>query len=127
MGFSFRIDASQRLAVIHATGSISMEDFQALAAGLRTDPAFGPTMRQLVLMDISHSTIGYREWQAARVQMASGPRGRRIAIVAKTDYAFAVARQYEHSYGAADQDVMVFRDEAEAAAWLGVKMDTPME
>ncbi|HEX7926251.1 MAG TPA: hypothetical protein VF678_01590 [bacterium] len=120
MGFTFRIDAAQQLAVIHGTETLTLADFRELAAGLRADPAFGPTMRQLVLLDIKRSTVTFNDWQVMQRQLASGPRGRRIAIVAKTDFAFGVARQYAQSYGHADQDISIFRERAEAVTWLGI-------
>src|SRR5690349_763411 len=110
MGFTFRIDAAQQLAVIRATETITIADFRELAAGLRNDPGFGPSMRQLVLLEITRSTVTFNDWQVMQRQLASGPRGRRIAIVAKTDFAFGVARQYAQTYGHADQEIGIFRE-----------------
>jgi hypothetical protein len=120
MGMNYRIDAARALVLTRVWGTFSNDDLRDGISRLMADPRFDDQFRSLVDMrDVSTITVDAPVVaQTARTPLFA--RGVRRAIVAPSDHAFGIARMYA-SYAEGDEtEIAVFRDLAEAEAWLGL-------
>ena len=118
MPTSYRIDPSRGLVLSRAWGILSSEEMQDHYHRLLTDPGFRSSYRQLGdLRAVTEFTVG--SW--AMVETAAAPifdAGTRRALVAPSDLGYGLSRMFAVYSERTEQDVRVFRDMAEAAAWL---------
>lgn len=99
-------------------GTVTMDDGRAHNEALRNDPDFSPSMRQLSDARTARSAVSSEGIRTLAKTSAFGPESRRAILVADSN-TFGVSRMYEAQ---ADQagHLRIFRDEAEALAWLGI-------
>ena len=119
MPATYEIDTERKLVLSRIWGAPSDDEILAHGERLRVDPDFRADFRQLLdmteLKEIRISSERVR--QASRDQFFSP--GVKRAVVAHSDVAFGMARMYALSSQAEGQTIEVFRELAEATAWLG--------
>ena len=120
MPSSYTIDPARRLVITRVWGAATDEDIHEHARGLRADPLYDATYRQLADMSgvteilVSSATIE----DSSRGQLFAP--GSQRAFVASNDAVFGLLRKYELHADSLGQTIRVFRDRKEAEAWLGL-------
>lgn len=127
MPWTYRIDKAREFMWVRASGVVTEAEVATGAANAIGDPDFGSHYR--LLLDYSEATsISMSVDAVARLAQSSAfsPRSRR-AFLATTPLTFGLGRMYETyaSLGDTSAPVRVFRDRAEALAWLN--SDVPPE
>ena len=86
-------------------------------------------MRGVRRLDVTSAAIWELTQLLRRHEDTASERRRRVAIVAPSDFAFGMARMFEAlaASGGATTTYHVFRDMAEARAWLGLAAEPPAE
>lgn len=107
------------------TGAELVEAFGRAAAAPEYDPSVNGLvdMRGVERLDVASSAI----WDLAQLlrRAERGVTSRRVAIVAPSDFVFGMARMFEAlaATSGAKTTYHIFRDMAEARAWLGLAAD----
>jgi hypothetical protein len=118
MSMSYTIDTARRVVRTRGRGVLSTGDLHDLVNHIRVDPGFDPNFRSLAdLSEVTEITVD----SMARAEAAAMPLfnpGTRRAIVAPSDLTYASAQTFATYAERAGQEVRVFRDLAEAEAWL---------
>lgn len=109
------------LGLVHTVWEdrVTLEDCLAHNDALRRDPDFCPTMSQLSDARAAVSAVSSEGVRTLARSSAFGPESRRAILVAD-DHIFGVSRMYQ-SQATTAGELGIFRDEAEALAWLGVE------
>jgi len=120
MPITYRIDPQSHLVMTVATGVLTDAELLDHKRRLAADPAFEPGMGQLSdirgVEQLEVTPQGVRQFVAHDRVHAGQLEGHRLAIVAPQDLVFGMARMYQTL---TDANVGVFRDVAEALAFLG--------
>jgi hypothetical protein len=118
MPATYTIDADRKLVVTRIWGAPTEDEIFDHGESLRNDPRFRPDFRQLVDMsELTEIRVGSGMIrQRSRDQFFSP--GARRAVVANSEAAFGMARMYALASENSGQTIHVFRDMAEAEAWL---------
>ena len=120
MPVTYAIDAGRRLVLTYVTGTVAVGEMFAYQDRLRGDPAFSPDFTNL--MDFSGTTpftATAEEIRELAMRSPYGPGARR-AMVVDTNLHFGFARMVQVFAESRGVTIEVFRDRAEALAWLGV-------
>jgi hypothetical protein len=127
MPITYRIDTKQGLVLTAATGVLTDDELLEHKRALAADPAFSPDMRQLSdVRDVERLAVtpdGVRLMVALDRDQSDQLGDYRLAIVAGADFVFGTARMYQNMTDDRLAHVQVFRDMAEARAWLGLPPD----
>ncbi len=122
MPINSQIDRSLGVVFTTFQGVVTKEDAVALVERLRTDPAFQPSFNQLVdTRGATRYDLSANDIRTVYSNSAFDEKSRR-AMVADEDYIFGLHRMYQtlrETHEKPDQ-IMVFRDMAEARRWLGL-------
>jgi hypothetical protein len=128
MPIAYRIDTERRLVLTRAWGALTDADILDHKAQLANDPHFHPTMLQLsdvrAVERLDVTTDGVMAMVAHDATNYHRVAGHRMALVVGSDEVFGMARMYGLRRGAAGEDVGVFREVADAEAWLGIGPQT---
>ena len=117
---SYSIDPNQKLVTTRIWGAITNDEVSQFNRQLRTDPLFDPTYNQLADMsDVTVNMITRDNVQETARDQYFAP-GTRRALVVSDDTTFGLCRMYATYAETLGQVVTVFRDRAEAEAWLGL-------
>jgi hypothetical protein len=117
---SYRIDHALRVVRSRGWGTLSTSDLQDYTSRLLADPAFDPDYRSLAdltevtRVDIDQVALSQAAW------MPSFTQGTRRAIIASSDLVYGLARMFATHSERFGQVVHVYRDRADAEAWLGL-------
>ena len=127
MPLKYEIIESKKLVYAKATGTVTFSDLMNHVAELCQDSKYKAPMKKLVdyrkikTMDISmDEQKRFVEKKASAKELFSGEK---CAIVAPTDFGFALARVHASLTGGAEWDTATFRDFNEALIWLGIELD----
>lgn len=125
MPIAWEFDADRRVVVVRAEGVVRDADLLDLARQLAADPQVRSGVHELVdLRDADVAAVtseALREMADTFAAHDAGPTGARIAIVASRDAAYGLSRMYQAYRGdRIPAELSVFRDMAEARAWLGL-------
>jgi hypothetical protein len=118
---AYRIDPARRLVLLHGTGALTSDEVLGIQSRWRADPAFDPAFRLLAdYRDVTRSDFNRENMLRIAANVPFHPSSRR-AFVARGRLGFGLARMFEgvSSYTPQGGTVRVFRDLAEAEAWLG--------
>lgn len=117
----YEIDESQRMIFSRAWDVVTAEDLHDHQGLLTRDPRFDPAFSQLwdlrAIDEVTVESATLRELAQSR-SFASGARR---ALVAPSDVSYGLARMFQSLHDDAPEKVRVFRDVAEARAWLGLE------
>jgi hypothetical protein len=117
---SYSIDSEQRLVMSRIWGTVTNDEVDKHNEGLRADPAFDPTYRQLADMsDVVLNMVTASNVQETARDQYFAP-GTRRALVVSDDATFGLCRMYATYAETLGQVVTVFRDRKAAEAWLGL-------
>jgi hypothetical protein len=120
MPFSHEIDAKRRLVTSLLWGPVSEDEVHEHNRQLRSDPQFNPRYRQLADMSgVTEILVGTKTIVETAQDQFFAP-GVPRAFVASEDAAFGMSRMYASHAEGLGQTIKVFRERAEAEAWLGV-------
>jgi hypothetical protein len=118
MGMSYRIDPARRVVLTRGWGVLTTRELIDVTTQILLDPRFDPTFRSLGdLREVTDVSVD----MAASAHTAATPlftAGTRRAIVASSDLAYGVARQFAIFAQRSGQDVRIFREMRQAEEWL---------
>jgi hypothetical protein len=113
------IDQARRFIVSTGWGVLTKDDLVAQTQRVLGDPDFDPHYRQLWdLTEVTEFPVTFPEMMAIAEVNVFAPDARR-ALLAPSNNVFGIARMFEmlrESKG--EKGIRVFRDRAEAFAWL---------
>ena len=118
----FSIDADVRTRVAEFTGTVDDAELLGSYAELTTNPDYDESLDDLVdlrgleRLDVSSESI--RRLVSMFTPLDGVAPNTRLAIVAPRDDVFGMARMYQILRSDAPEEIAVFRDRAEADAWL---------
>ena len=102
-------------------GTVTNDEVHQHNQGLRTDPLFDPTYRQLADMsDVTLNTVSADNVQETARDQYFVP-GTRRALVVSDDVTFGLCRMYATYAETLGQVISVFRERKSAEAWLGLE------
>ncbi len=120
MPISYQIDKSLGLVFTTAQGALTRQDMLTYFQGLREDPDFNPSYDNLTdLRDLIEHPMSTGDIETISHYHVFNQESRG-AIVAEKDVSFGIVRMYEMLREAEPDQIMVFRDMAEARRWLGL-------
>lgn len=120
MPVRYRIDVPQRVVFSTITGNTNFAEMMEHQKSLSTDPAFSPTLNQLVDARAAESySSTTTDLQLLAEQNIFGEGSRRAIVVSK-DVHYGMARMFE-MMRQGDDEIMVFRDLDQAREWLGLE------
>jgi hypothetical protein len=122
------IDIERGLARVLYEGRCTVQELAATSEALLRDPDYQHVTRQLA--DLSACTafdVPAEELRdlAHHVSVADQRAAVRLAVVAPQEVMFGMARLYAAHREPSPMEVRVFRDRAEALAWLGLDPREP--
>lgn len=119
MPYTLRIDARLGLALVRASGTVTVEEFTAYRRDLASHPEFREGMHLLV--DLSDARFEPSAAQVRRLANA-GPfsEGSKQAVVVADDLHFGLARMWSMRREGERGSLRPFRTVGEACAWLAV-------
>lgn len=126
MPFDYVIDREAGIVFSTGIGAVTLAELTGHQDRLTSDPDFKPDFRQLVdLTKVDHFNTKLSDLHALAARNVFGPGSRR-AIVANSELHFGMARGFELmraalTKGENREEIMVFRDLAEARSWLGLE------
>lgn len=125
MPVRYRIDHDLGVVFSRWEGVVTMEEARGHYLGLKDDPAFDPDMRHF--SDARKTTQSVASDDVRRLaKMNPFSAATRRAIIVADDALYGVYRMYEAQVEEPGT-VGVFRDAAEALAWLGLPPDLDPE
>ena len=114
------IDVAHRIVISQALGRLTDSDLWQHQQRLRQDPMFDPTFCQLWdctgVTAVAVTGEGLRQLATVSVFQPGTPR----AIVAPNDAMYGLARMFQTLRGFQGEQIAVFRELADAHAWLEV-------
>lgn len=128
MAFTFRVEPAHALRIVTIAPVVSADSMRASIAVLMASPLYDPAHDILVDLreNATFALTGDALADFARQFASAGGeamRQTRLAVIVATDEQFGVARMYGAYRGQVSDRLQVFRDAAEACAWLGVPRD----
>ena len=124
-----RWDADYQTLFVRLEQPSSEREFLTWAQGLLHDESVpsGPRQEFIDLTEVSASIIDSDSLRQLAQAFSKGDvtKESRIAIVASEDVVFGLGRMYQAFRGEETVQLEVFRDAADARAWLGVPENVP--
>lgn len=126
MPAEYRIDPSHNLVISFCVGPLTADDMLGHQRRLSTDPAFQPTMHQI----LDFCAVTELRVTAADIRMLAqatlfSDASRRAIVVGGRDDVFGLSRMYEILRDRGPERIEVFRTYPEALVWLDLPADYP--
>jgi hypothetical protein len=118
---TYTIDRERQLVLSRIWGPATEAEVLEHNLRLKTDPLFDPTFRQFADMTEVTEILVSADTIEETAHDAFFAPGVRRAFVAKNDACFGLARMYALYAEGLGQLVHVFREAADAEAWLGLR------
>jgi len=122
VAISYRWNEALQLITIEASGVLTGAEVVEMREEMNADPRLGFGLRELVdvrnVTELRVTSADIDLFLSMDEEYGERVTSRTVAILATADSTFGMARMYELRSGRDDR-VSVFRDEAEARAWLG--------
>ncbi|HET6472896.1 MAG TPA: hypothetical protein VFG38_13705 [Pseudomonadales bacterium] len=116
------IDKTTSLIRTTASGRVTGDDLVAYYHRLRSHPDFRSDLSEIFdLTDVTEADVGaddVRRLSSVTEEFTRRGVTVKVAIVAPRDLEFGLSRMYEMLQSQSKNDVRVFRDRAEAEAWI---------
>ena len=120
MPAEYEIVREYRLVRTYESGELTDEDLRGLYDRVRADPAFDPSFRQLCdLRSVTRITASVETLRFLAQSRLFLPAARRAFVVGR-EVDFGLARLFQAYSEAEGGTVEVFRNMADAEAWLGL-------
>ena len=127
MPISYRIDGSRCLILTTVSESLTVDELLAHKAALLADPQFRPGLKELSdVRGVKSLTLGVadvRRLAGFDSEHKAELGAYKLALVARDDFVFGMARMYQQSTDENISNVGVFRSVEQATEWLGVAED----
>jgi hypothetical protein len=116
---SYTIDADRKLVRVTVTGTLSVDDALLHQSRLKADPGFDPSFSQItIFVNVAQQALDAAGLRSIALNAPYQPGARR-AFVLPNDFGIGLGRMFQaYSDGTAKGEVSIFRDEAEALAWV---------
>ena len=122
MPISINYDPKQNVLFTDVTESVSFDDIMSYYSeveGMNLNP------QHSVLADFSEADIDLNyddvfRMASRRRNISGGSKAVKIAVVAKSDLVFGIARMYGAMVNDGSLEANTFRDRAKAVQWLGI-------
>jgi hypothetical protein len=125
MPITYTIDAARSLVVTKIDGHIDEAEMRAHVAAAALDRRLDACC--LAIVDISQwveTSVGSNV--VAELAMSGrAPHRRKVALIAPGDMGYGLARVFQGFRGGSGGTVEVFRQRADAEAWLGIARGAP--
>ena len=118
MPLTYLIDASRRIIIVRASGSLTEDDLRSSRMLMQGDPAFNRNFKQLFDLRAVTEVVVSMPAMARLAASSSFTPGVRRAFVAISDAQYNMAWTFAQLSEPHDQLVHVFRDLSVAEAWL---------
>jgi hypothetical protein len=119
MAYDLQVDPERRLVIVSAYGVFDEHDWADVDRRTRSDPRIEPEFDQLVdVTNVSKAQLAASTIREDASQEPFFSTKSRRAIIAPGDATFGMARMFELWKGGRAGEIRVFRDRAEALAWL---------
>ena len=122
MPTEFRVDVDAGIVYRTITGEITIDELLASYRSMLAHPDFRPGLRALTdLREVKPSAVRRDVLRLAEFVQEHGEEigALRVAVVVSTDASFGMVRELEVELAASPVEIGLFRDPAEALAWLG--------
>ena len=119
MPADYAIDSARRVLFVRFWGPLSQNDAIAIRNRVSADPAFDPSLNDLVdFTDVTAIDLTAEDLQ----HFGGAPLARGVcyAVVATTPLTYGIARVFQAYRESQGAPVEVFHDRASAERWLGV-------
>ncbi len=127
MPLKYEIIESKKLLYVKGIGAVFFPELMNHVDELCQDPKYKAPMKKLIdYRQIKKLDLSMDEQERFVEKKASVEKvfsGEKCAIVAPTDFGFALARVHAALSEGSDLDTSIFRDFNEALTWLGVELD----
>lgn len=124
MPYTYAIDSKRRLVVSMGSGVLTSADIVAHIEGLKNDPNFDPSFRQLMdFTQVTEAQFPSDEIRRLAQMTLFSCRAQRAIVVRGNPFFFGLARMYEmslHGTGTEAAWIQVFDDLSSAKRWLGL-------
>lgn len=125
MAISYKIDKSARTVLYRVDGRVGDRDIIELSRAAGEDPKYAGELNGLVdaraeNIEIGVTADGVRELVEFNRKFPSDLNHQRVAIVASTDLGYGMSRMLQAYSEDLPGEYSVFRDMAEACAWLEI-------
>ncbi|RMH21210.1 MAG: hypothetical protein D6701_02760 [Gemmatimonadetes bacterium] len=122
MSFTYRVDHAARRVTFTASTTLTVADFIEVFEAALENPEFDPTYGRLWDVRPALDPLDGRQVRAIAAQYAARIEPRltagRSALLVGSDVYYGLSRMFAGLSEAARVEFRVFRDEAEAVAWL---------
>lgn len=119
-----RFDAARNVLFVSFDGPLTDEDLVKYAQRAASNPAIPPAHDELIdLRRVDVASVQSHTLRRIAELFAGGdrtPERSRVALVASDDASYGLSRMYQVFRSRSALDLRVFRDMAEARAWLGL-------
>lgn len=122
MPISFHYDSEQNVIFTYAAGAVSLDDIMSYYAeveNMSIDPQYS-VLADFTEADTNLSYEDVSRMASRRRSVSCEAQSMKIAVVAKADLVFGIARMYDAILSDECFEVSAFRDRAKALQWLGV-------
>jgi hypothetical protein len=127
MPLKYEIIETKKLLYVKGIGAVFFSELMNHIDELCQDPKYKAPMKKLIdYRQIKKLDLSMDEQERFVEKKASVEKvfsGEKCAIVAPTDFGFALARVHAALIEGSDLDTSIFRDFNEALTWLGVELD----
>ncbi len=118
MNMSFEISAKDDILLVTIKGNPSVDDIKLILDKTRDSSGYSHNTRLWDFRDASFDFSQHEIVDIAAYASAADDRPSRVAMLVNEDLSFGVSRIYEAFRHSNLTQINVFRDEAEAMAWL---------
>jgi hypothetical protein len=122
--FTYAIDNERRLVVSTGSGVLTTADILAHIEGLKRDPNFDPSFRQLMdFTEVTEAQLPSDQIRHLAQMTVFSCRSQRAIVVGGSPFFFGLARMYEMSLPGSGTEmawIHVFEDLDSAKRWLGL-------
>jgi len=124
MPIRYRIDRERGVVFVAGEGAVDFADLEAYCRGVVEDPDYRPGLHELAdfrkVDDWSVPTEDLHKLRDVNQDVADKVGSSRLAYVMPNDFGFGIGRMFMAISGESKVEHRVFRDMAEARAWLGL-------
>jgi hypothetical protein len=130
MPIRYTIDSKNGVVYTTASGTLTEDELLAHKRALMRDPAFNAGMKELSdIRAVEHLDVSVEAIQGLAKfdrEHTNDVGEHQLGLLVPTDFVFGMARMYEMMTEGNTAGVVVFRDEAEAKAWVGLGEAPPL-
>lgn len=123
MPLCYDIDTTRGVVLVEMTGTVSVDETVSLLERLAADPAFRPSMPQLVDVTGTDAPPSVAESESIANAFSRFRRSfacARCAVIVKAPHMYGAVRQFAALASRSGVEVRPFHDRAQAEGWLRI-------